>query len=72
MSSTRTERDASTCVFFPGATTRVGSDCLLMAYSHVAHDCHVGDRVVIANAVQMAGFVTFPSASNRGASNRMS
>lgn len=42
----------------PGGTTRVGSDCLLMAYSHVAHDCHVGDRVVIANAVQMAGFVT--------------
>jgi UDP-N-acetylglucosamine acyltransferase len=29
-----------------------------MAYAHVAHDCRVGDRVVIANAVQMAGFVT--------------
>jgi UDP-N-acetylglucosamine acyltransferase len=28
-----------------------------MAYSHVAHNCQVGDRVVIANAVQMAGYV---------------
>lgn len=41
----------------PGYTTRIGSDCLLMAYSHVAHNCCVGDRVVIANAVQMAGYV---------------
>jgi len=41
----------------PGFTTRVGSDCLLMAYSHVAHNCQVGDHVVIANAVQMAGYV---------------
>ena len=38
--------------------TRVGSHCLLMAYSHVAHDCRVGDHVIIANAVQFAGFVT--------------
>jgi len=42
----------------PGATTRVGSDCLLMAYSHVAHNCHLGDRVIMANAVQLAGYVT--------------
>ncbi len=41
----------------PGATTRVGSDCLLMAYSHVAHNCQVGDHVILANAVQMAGYV---------------
>lgn len=41
----------------PGFTTRVGSDCLLMAYSHVAHNCQVGDHVVIANVVQMAGYV---------------
>jgi len=41
----------------PGATTRIGSDCLLMAYAHVAHNCSVGDRVVIANAVQLAGYV---------------
>ena len=42
----------------PGATTRVGSDCLLMAYSHVAHNCHLGNRVVVANVVQFAGYVT--------------
>lgn len=42
----------------PGGTTRVGRHCLLMAYAHVAHDCQLGDRVVVANAVQMAGFVT--------------
>ena len=41
----------------PGFTTSIGSDCLLMAYSHVAHNCQVGDHVVIANAVQMAGYV---------------
>jgi UDP-N-acetylglucosamine acyltransferase len=42
----------------PGATTRVGHHCLLMAYSHVAHNCQVGDHVILANAVQMAGYVT--------------
>ena len=42
----------------PGATTRVGSECLLMAYSHVAHDCQIGDHVVVANSVQFAGYVT--------------
>lgn len=42
----------------PGATTRVGSDCLLMAYAHVAHNCQIADRVVVANVVQFAGYVT--------------
>jgi UDP-N-acetylglucosamine acyltransferase len=37
--------------------TTVGSDCLLMAYVHVAHDCQVGDRVIIANSAQMGGHV---------------
>jgi UDP-N-acetylglucosamine acyltransferase len=37
--------------------TSVGSDCLLMAYTHVAHDCRVGDHVVLSNAVNMAGHV---------------
>ena len=35
--------------------TQIGSDCLLMAYVHVAHDCIIGDHVVIANAVNMGG-----------------
>ncbi len=42
----------------PGATTRIGSRCLLMAYAHVAHNCVIGDHVILANAVQMAGYVT--------------
>lgn len=37
--------------------TVVGSDCLLMAYCHVAHDCIVGDNVILANAVQLGGHV---------------
>jgi UDP-N-acetylglucosamine acyltransferase len=37
--------------------TIVGDDCLLMAYSHVAHDSVIGNSVVIANAVNMAGHV---------------
>ncbi|NQS96985.1 MAG: acyl-ACP--UDP-N-acetylglucosamine O-acyltransferase [candidate division Zixibacteria bacterium] len=38
--------------------TTVGENCLLMAYSHIAHDCRLGDQVIIANAVNMAGHVT--------------
>jgi UDP-N-acetylglucosamine acyltransferase len=37
--------------------TVVGSDCLLMAYCHVAHDCIVGDHVILANSVQLGGHV---------------
>lgn len=35
--------------------TSIGSNCLLMAYVHVAHDCHLGDNVIIGNATQVAG-----------------
>lgn len=38
--------------------TRVGSDCLLMAYTHVAHDCELGDHVILSNSVNMAGHVS--------------
>jgi len=38
--------------------TSVGQRCFLMSYVHLAHDCHVGNDVIIANAVQMAGHVT--------------
>lgn len=37
--------------------TLIGDDCLIMAYSHVAHDCVIGNRVVIANTTQLAGHV---------------
>ncbi len=39
-----------------GATT-VGSDCMLMAYVHVAHDCRLGNHVIMANAASLAGHV---------------
>jgi UDP-N-acetylglucosamine acyltransferase len=41
-----------------GGKTVIGSDCLLMAYAHVAHDCHVGNHVVIANSAALAGHIT--------------
>lgn len=37
--------------------TTLGSDCLLMAYTHLAHDCRVGNHVILANAVSLAGHV---------------
>lgn len=40
-----------------GGATRIGSDCFLMAYAHVAHDCLLGDRVILANNVALAGHV---------------
>ena len=42
----------------PGATTRIGRHCLLMAGCHVAHNCTLGDHVIVANAVLFAGYVT--------------
>lgn len=38
-------------------TTIVGSNCLLMAYTHVAHDCVLENNIIIANAVNLAGHV---------------
>jgi len=37
--------------------TVIGNNCLLMAYSHVAHDCIIGNHVILANSVQLAGHV---------------
>lgn len=37
--------------------TVVGNNCLIMAYTHVAHDCMIGDNVIISNASQIAGEV---------------
>ena len=39
-------------------TSVIGSDCLLMAYTHVAHDCTIGNKAILANVVQLAGHVT--------------
>jgi UDP-N-acetylglucosamine acyltransferase len=38
--------------------TSVGNNCMLMAYSHVAHDCIIGNNVILANYVGLAGHVT--------------
>jgi UDP-N-acetylglucosamine acyltransferase len=40
-----------------GAVTRIGSDNLFMAYTHVAHDCQVGSRTIFANNATLAGHV---------------
>jgi len=41
-----------------GHKTEVGSNCLLMAYVHVAHDCIVGNNCILANAVNLAGHIS--------------
>lgn len=38
-------------------TTKVGNNCLIMAYSHIAHDCIVGNDCIMSNNTQMAGHV---------------
>ena len=40
-----------------GGKTTIGENCLLMAYVHVAHDCHVGNNCVLANNVTLAGHI---------------
>ena len=41
-----------------GGVTTIGSNCLFMACSHIAHDCRVGNNVIVVNAVLLAGHVT--------------
>ncbi len=41
-----------------GGVTTIGDGCLFMAYSHVGHDCRIGDGAIIANSVALAGHVT--------------
>jgi UDP-N-acetylglucosamine acyltransferase len=50
-----------------GGVTRIGSDNLLMAGTHVAHDCHVGSHVIFANAATLAGHVTVEDGATIGA-----
>ncbi len=38
--------------------TKVGNDCLLMAYVHIAHECILGNNIILANSVNLAGHVT--------------
>jgi UDP-N-acetylglucosamine acyltransferase len=41
-----------------GGATTVGNDNWIMAYVHIAHDCHVGNNTILANSVQLGGHVT--------------
>ena len=41
-----------------GGLTRIGSHTLIMAYAHIAHDCAIGDHVIVANAATLGGHVT--------------
>ena len=40
-----------------GMVTRIGNQCLFMVSSHVAHDCRVGDNVILANGAALGGHV---------------
>ena len=41
-----------------GTVTKIGNNNLLMVYCHIAHDCNIGDNIVLANNVQVGGHVT--------------
>ncbi len=52
-----------------GGITRVGADCLIMAYSHIGHDSQIGDGVILANGATLAGHVTVEDYAVVGALN---
>lgn len=52
---------------FGGGVTSIGSGNLFMAYSHVAHDCHVGSRCILVNSATLAGHVTVDDDATIGA-----
>jgi UDP-N-acetylglucosamine acyltransferase len=50
-----------------GMLTKTGDDCLIMAQSHIAHDCILGDGVIMANGATLAGHVVIEDRANIGA-----
>ena len=50
-----------------GGLTRIGDDNLLMAQAHIAHDCQIGNEVIMANAATLAGHVEIADRANVGA-----
>jgi UDP-N-acetylglucosamine acyltransferase len=50
-----------------GMLTQTGDDCLIMAQAHIAHDCILGDGVIMANAATLAGHVVIENNANVGA-----
>ena len=50
-----------------GGTTRVGNDCLIMAYTHIGHDSLIGSHCILANGATLAGHVTVEDYASVGA-----
>lgn len=50
-----------------GGVTRIGNHALIMAYCHIAHDCQLGDNVIMANAATLGGHVTVEEWAQVGA-----
>jgi len=50
-----------------GGTTRVGSHCLIMAYTHIGHDSSIGNHCILANGATLAGHVTVEDHASVGA-----
>src|SRR5256714_13546348 len=50
-----------------GGLTKTGDDCFLMAQTHIAHDCLIGNDVIMANAATLAGHVIVEDGANIGA-----
>ncbi len=50
-----------------GGSTRLGSDCLVMAYAHIGHDSQVGSHCILANGATLAGHVTIEDYATLGA-----
>jgi UDP-N-acetylglucosamine acyltransferase len=50
-----------------GGITKTGDDCFFMAQAHIAHDCLIGDHVIMANAATLAGHVIVQDRANIGA-----
>ena len=50
-----------------GGTTRVGSHCLIMAYTHIGHDSTIGNHCILANGATLAGHVTVEDHASVGA-----
>ena len=50
-----------------GGITKTGDDCIIMAQAHIAHDCLLGDNVIMANAATLAGHVIVEDRANIGA-----
>lgn len=50
-----------------GGTTHIGSNCLIMAYTHIGHDSQIGNHCILANAATLAGHVTVEDYATVGA-----